>query len=601
MLLLTSDTLTACKPSVKIHITTEKDIYIINDTLTFNISLQIKPRPWSRNIVLEATFPNPETPVELERICKNKYRYTTQLTELGKNTLTVKAFFVPRGLLIALERLQHRIDYLKSLLDETTNPRRRRYIEKMIEILGGVVERLWSRIHRCHKLLAVSSKAVYSVKRGLNVEIQNVAAVFNPNLLQVRLADEVPEGGLFRYTVFRKPRYAVANFEYPTPTDTVGGFYEDERLYVKNWTPAQTVLFRGKRCGRYRIGVLYRVNDEWFGQEKEIELRYVWRIELKVLRGGELHSPPFLAREGEGEQFAVKAFDCCGRDLGLLDSSEVHFSVFDYETPADEDVGDYEEILVFGSPDHDAVGKVNAEKLAKKHRPVLKMHPKEFSKWGSVPVKEMVKRATLTNPETKEAGTYELGDLYDDYNSEDYYLDLPDKDQQFSNWKEEDGLVYRKLLFIGKSYLIIQYWFFYLSSKFPYFVKVSGDPPFEVEVIIPPIIHCHEGDWEMAQIAFKVEKTEMGITIKPFAMTASQHYYGQTIRWEPKDGQVGEDYVEKDKQDPNRPVLYIANGAHATYFKEGKIKVDTSILIGYVLLRLRLRICLMRRVILVMR
>ena len=127
----------------------------------------------------EETVMNALTIIKPKRICKNKYRYTTQLTELGKNTLTVKVFFVPRGLLIALERLQHRIDYLKSLLDRITNPRKRKCIERMIEILETVVERLERNIRRCRKLLATESKSIYvlPVADALRIVSRNFAVL----------------------------------------------------------------------------------------------------------------------------------------------------------------------------------------------------------------------------------------------------------------------------------------------------------------------------------------------------------------------------------------------------------------------------------------
>jgi len=70
----------------------------------------------------------------------------------------------------------------------------------------------------------------------------------------------------------------------------------------------------------------------------------------------------------------------------------------------------------------------------------------------------------------------------------------------------------------------------------------------------------------MRQIAFRV--TKMGsIIVQPFAMTASQHYYGQTIWWRvppPRLPLPGDNEVEKMW---GRPVIYIACGTHATYFK----------------------------------
>ena len=98
----------------------------------------------------------------------------------------------------------------------------------------------------------------------------------------------------------------------------------------------------------------------------------------------------------------------------------------------------------------------------------------------------------------------------------------------------------------------MQYWFFYSHSYLP-------DIP-----VIPPEYYGdfrHEGDWEMCQIAFKVTQQVGDSTYAtPFAMTASQHYYGQTEPWS---------MLEKSEADDNRPVVYVACNSHASYFESG--------------------------------
>ena len=65
---------------------------------------------------------------------------------------------------------------------------------------------------------------------------------------------------------------------------------------------------------------------------------------------------------------------------------------------------------------------------------------------------------------------------------------------------------------------------------------------------------------EMCQIAFKVtEVTGGSFHIEPFAMTASQHYYGRTVPWDFPP-------VQKWAYDTNRPVVWVASNTHATYF-----------------------------------
>ena len=79
----------------------------------------------------------------------------------------------------------------------------------------------------------------------------------------------------------------------------------------------------------------------------------------------------------------------------------------------------------------------------------------------------------------------------------------------------------------------------------------------------------------MFQIA--VEPNTTAKELQPIAVTASQHYYGQTIRWDSNGfdngpSSVDQDYVGKSG---HQPKVYIARNAHATYFRQGEIGVST--------------------------
>ena len=59
--------------------------------------------------------------------------------------------------------------------------------------------------------------------------------------------------------------------------------------------------------------------------------------------------------------------------------------------------------------------------------------------------------------------------------------------------------------------------------------------------------------------------------LTPFAATASQHYYGQTLRWLAEDGSPADQahlqtHVEHTSNE--RPKIFIAQGSHATFFSE---------------------------------
>ena len=77
----------------------------------------------------------------------------------------------------------------------------------------------------------------------------------------------------------------------------------------------------------------------------------------------------------------------------------------------------------------------------------------------------------------------------------------------------------------GGNYCFIQYWMYETASYTPYNTPIYGHT------------FWHEGDWEMLQICIKLNHVIPNTTLKkrswffPYAATASQHYYGQTLAW----------------------------------------------------------------------
>jgi hypothetical protein len=86
----------------------------------------------------------------------------------------------------------------------------------------------------------------------------------------------------------------------------------------------------------------------------------------------------------------------------------------------------------------------------------------------------------------------------------------------------------------------------------------------------------------MFQLAIRVQdptSTAGTNSFKPFVGTASQHYYGQTLKWGAWPGDQtplsqNQDYIDKTFDD--RPVLYIGTHGHATYFRAGTFKTQTG-------------------------
>jgi len=84
--------------------------------------------------------------------------------------------------------------------------------------------------------------------------------------------------------------------------------------------------------------------------------------------------------------------------------------------------------------------------------------------------------------------------------------------------------------------LWLQYWFFYFYNDY----NLAGG------------FGLHEGDWEMVQF-------RMGEAHPDLAVYA-QHRYAEAAAW---------DEVEKPDGRPDTPVVYVARGSHASYFRAG--------------------------------
>ncbi len=67
----------------------------------------------------------------------------------------------------------------------------------------------------------------------------------------------------------------------------------------------------------------------------------------------------------------------------------------------------------------------------------------------------------------------------------------------------------------------------------------------------------HEGDWEMMQIIFEADSAEEALTTEPVDVVVAQHEGAQQAPW------------ERVEQRDGRPVVYAAEGAHATFFSQG--------------------------------
>lgn len=116
------------------------------------------------------------------------------------------------------------------------------------------------------------------------------------------------------------------------------------------------------------------------------------------------------------------------------------------------------------------------------------------------------------------------------------------------------------------NYVFLQYWMYMPSSHGLYNSLGIESNDF-----------THEGDWEMCQFTIRLkdlnDPDNKTLWLDPFAATASQHFYGQTLLWNKEQNgpeTLDQDYVAHDNNG-QRVKIYIAENAHAVYFRAGEI------------------------------
>lgn len=88
--------------------------------------------------------------------------------------------------------------------------------------------------------------------------------------------------------------------------------------------------------------------------------------------------------------------------------------------------------------------------------------------------------------------------------------------------------------------LVVQYWFFYLYNDWN---------------------DRHEGDWEMIQVHFAADDPAEALSVGPYQVAFAQHEGAELSDWT---GDVLE------VVDGTRPVVYVAAGSHASYFRAAR-------------------------------
>ncbi len=118
------------------------------------------------------------------------------------------------------------------------------------------------------------------------------------------------------------------------------------------------------------------------------------------------------------------------------------------------------------------------------------------------------------------------------------YIDENNDTREMDAWEFHNDPQYRNRIY-GRAVpladgTMLQYWAFYYNNPKTFFT--GGD---------------HEGDWEMIQIRLDENNSPVGATY-------AQHTAGEYCAWND---------VERTERD--RPVVYVAEGSHASYFTAG--------------------------------
>jgi hypothetical protein len=158
---------------------------------------------------------------------------------------------------------------------------------------------------------------------------------------------------------------------------------------------------------------------------------------------------------------------------------------------------------------------------------------------------------------------------------EDHYLDIDNENRGCTDG--DPYLLHRSHTpATHPNYVFVHYWMYETCSHTPY--NSIG--------LWPNNIYWHEADWEMVQIAiqlrFPEDISDKSRWIMPYAATASQHYYGQTLAWRLDNSEETDDVTAAEQryvattEDGNRIKIYIAENSHAIYFRSGRISTPES-------------------------
>jgi hypothetical protein len=198
--------------------------------------------------------------------------------------------------------------------------------------------------------------------------------------------------------------------------------------------------------------------------------------------------------------------------------------------------------------------------LVWKHRPVVYVHVDETGTPTSPT--EFIANSALNTVAPDSAGHFY--DLFSDGDATtgDWSSFTPNQQAILTSDADDRVLYHSANRADAQNFIFLQYWMFENFSRRPF--GIFGLPA-------NPNVQ-HEGDVEHCHITIRLKDLNVSLLkakwLSPFAATASQHYYAQTLKWDLNDSASSanahsQEHVEHVN---NRLVVYVAHGAHATYF-----------------------------------
>jgi len=185
--------------------------------------------------------------------------------------------------------------------------------------------------------------------------------------------------------------------------------------------------------------------------------------------------------------------------------------------------------------DHDGISDVKEVELAQLYAPCLQF--KAGERFFPVDIDYHITNSVLKFRSGEEVSVVDPSPTVatlSTYTEEYYFLDnklggMVEIAEDYSQKRSSLGYTVYAHVTRDANYIVIQYWFFYAYND--------------------ATLNQHEGDWEMIEVL--LDNSE-----NPVSAVYSQHMRGQRSSW-----------VDVDKTDGTHPIVYVAKGSHANYFR----------------------------------